>query len=70
MSGPSSAQTPSNRPGRRLLAVAFGTDHFVAPYAHARKVTDVAFKGIDPAELNTALTVVPATKERAAAALR
>jgi hypothetical protein len=30
---------------------------------------DVAFEGIDPAELNTALTVVLAAKERAAAAL-
>ncbi|MEU7913750.1 hypothetical protein [Microbispora bryophytorum] len=46
-----------------------GTDHFTALYAHARKVTDAVFEGIDPAELDTALTVVLAAKERAAAAL-
>lgn len=46
-----------------------GVAHFAALYAHARQVTGVAFEGIDPAELNTALTVVLAAKERAAAAL-
>lgn len=46
-----------------------GTDHFRALYAHARKVTDAAFEGIDPADLDTALTVVLAANERAAAAL-
>ncbi|QFY06904.1 hypothetical protein GBF35_09530 [Nonomuraea phyllanthi] len=46
-----------------------GTDHFTALYAHARKVTDAAFEGIDPAGLDTALTVVLAAGERAAAAL-
>jgi hypothetical protein len=46
-----------------------GMDHFAALYAHARKVTDAAFGGIDPDELDTALTVVLVAKERAAAAL-
>ncbi|NUP67167.1 MAG: hypothetical protein HOW71_33920 [Nonomuraea sp.] len=46
-----------------------GRSHFKALYAHARKTTDVAFEGIDPAELDTALTVVLAAGERAAAAL-
>ncbi|MFI9597784.1 hypothetical protein [Nonomuraea sp. NPDC052265] len=47
-----------------------GTDHFAALYAHAREVTDVAFAGIDPAHLDTALTVVLAARERAAAAIQ
>jgi hypothetical protein len=59
---------PENTPATAELTEA-GTDHFAALYAHARKVTDVAFEGIDPDELNTALTVVLAAKERAAAAL-
>ncbi|MEU7940329.1 MarR family winged helix-turn-helix transcriptional regulator [Microbispora bryophytorum] len=46
-----------------------GTDHFTALYAYARKVTDAVFEGIDPAELDTALTVVLAARERAAATL-
>ncbi len=47
-----------------------GRDHFTALYAHARKVTDAAFEGIDPDDLNTALTVMLAAQERAFAALR
>jgi hypothetical protein len=47
-----------------------GTDPFAALYAHAREVTDAAFEGIDPAELDTAPTVAAAAaKERATAAL-
>ncbi len=60
---------PDNTPATAELTEA-GKHHFAALYAHARKVTDVAFKGIDPDQLNTALTVVLAAKERAAAALR
>jgi hypothetical protein len=57
-----------NNPATAELTQA-GTDHFAALYAHARKVTDIALEGIDPDELNTALTVLLAAKERAAAAL-
>ncbi|WP_433444795.1 hypothetical protein [Nonomuraea sp. CA-141351] len=46
-----------------------GTAHFAALYAHARESTDAAFEGIDQADLDTALTVALAAKERAAAAL-
>jgi DNA-binding MarR family transcriptional regulator len=60
---------PENAPATAELTEA-GTHHFAALYAHARKVTDVAFEDIDPDEINTALTVVLAAKERAAAALR
>jgi DNA-binding MarR family transcriptional regulator len=47
-----------------------GRHHFAALYAHARKVTDAAFEGIDPDDLNTALTVLLAAQGRAVAALR
>jgi DNA-binding MarR family transcriptional regulator len=47
-----------------------GRDHFAALYAHARKVTDAAFEGIDPDDLNTALTVLLAAQEHAVAVLR
>ena len=63
------AYQPENTPATAELTEA-GTRYFAALYAHARKATDVAFAGIDPDELNTALTVVLAAKERAAAALR
>lgn len=46
-----------------------GREHFAAMYAHARKVTAVAFEGIDPADLQVALSVVSAAKERAVAEL-
>ncbi|MEU8057830.1 MarR family winged helix-turn-helix transcriptional regulator [Microbispora bryophytorum] len=59
---------PENASAEAELTEA-GTDHFTALYAHARKVTDAVFEGIDPAELDTALTVVLAAKDRAAAAL-
>jgi DNA-binding MarR family transcriptional regulator len=60
---------PDATPGMAELTDA-GRDHFAALYAHARKVTDAAFEGIDPDDLNTALTVLLAAQERAAAALR
>jgi hypothetical protein len=59
---------PENAPATAELTEA-GTDHFVALYAHARKATDVAFEGIDPAELKTALTVVLTAREHAAATI-
>lgn len=46
-----------------------GTAHFAALYAHARQCTDAVFEGIDQADLDTALKVALAAKERAAAAL-
>ncbi|HEU5333851.1 MAG TPA: hypothetical protein VFU73_13820 [Actinocrinis sp.] len=46
-----------------------GAAHFAAVYADARAATDVAFEDIDPEALDTALTVLLAAKERAAAAL-
>ena len=55
-----------NAPATAKLTEA-GTDHFAAMYAHARKVTGVAFEGIDPADLQVALKVVLAAKERATA---
>jgi DNA-binding MarR family transcriptional regulator len=57
-----------NAPATAELTEA-GTAHFATLYAHARAATDVAFDGIDPAQLDTALTVALAAKERAAAAL-
>ena len=44
-----------------------GAAHFASMYAHARKVTDSALDGIDPAMLETALTVLLAVDERATA---
>ncbi len=46
-----------------------GTGYFAALYAHARQRTDVAFAGIDQADLDAALRVALAARERAAAAL-
>ncbi len=46
-----------------------GEAHFAALYAHSRECTDVAFAGIDPGDLDTALTVALAAKDRASAAL-
>jgi DNA-binding MarR family transcriptional regulator len=46
-----------------------GAAYFAAVYADARAATDVAFHGIDQESLDTALTVLLAAKERAAAAL-
>ena len=46
-----------------------GSAHFALVYAHARAATDAAFEGIDPDELDAALTVLLAAKERAATAL-
>ncbi|MET8143167.1 hypothetical protein ABZU32_22930 [Sphaerisporangium sp. NPDC005288] len=60
------AYRPENSPATAELTEA-GDDHFATVYAHSRKVTDAAFEGIDPAELNAALTVLLAAKERAAA---
>lgn len=57
-----------NTPATAELTAA-GADHFAAVYAHARKSTDAAFEGIDPDELDAALRVALAAKERAAAAL-
>ncbi|MEV1174177.1 hypothetical protein [Nonomuraea sp. NPDC049784] len=62
------AYRPGDAPATAELTES-GKDHFAALYAHARKATDAAFEGIDPAGLDTALTVVLAAKERAAAEL-
>jgi len=44
-----------------------GAAHFARLYAHSRTTTDRATEGIDPAMLDTALTVLLAVEERAAA---
>jgi DNA-binding MarR family transcriptional regulator len=44
-----------------------GVAHFASLYAHARRTTDRAMEGIDPAMLETALTVLLAVDERATA---
>jgi DNA-binding MarR family transcriptional regulator len=44
-----------------------GAAHFASLYAHARETTDRALDGIDPAMLETALTVLLAVDERATA---
>lgn len=46
-----------------------GAAHFAEVYAYARKATDAAFDGIDPAMLDTTLTVLLAVDERATARL-
>ncbi|MEW9531641.1 MarR family winged helix-turn-helix transcriptional regulator [Microbispora sp. NPDC049125] len=56
---------PGNTPATAELTEE-GADHFGALYAHAREATDAAFEGIGPADLDTALTVMLAAKERAA----
>lgn len=55
---------PGNHPATAELTEA-GAAHFADVYAHARKTTDAAFEGIDPAMLDTALTVLLAVNERA-----
>ena len=46
-----------------------GAAHVASLYAHARETTDRAVDGIDPAMLETALTVLLAVDERATAQL-
>jgi hypothetical protein len=46
-----------------------GAAHFASLYAHGRKITDSALDGIDPAMLETALTVLLAVDEQAVAQL-
>ncbi|MFI6177509.1 hypothetical protein ACIA8R_18415 [Nonomuraea sp. NPDC051191] len=60
------AYRPGNAPATAELTEA-GAAYFAALYVHAREITDAAFEGIDPAELDTALTVVLTAGERAAA---
>lgn len=55
---------PGNRPATVELTEA-GAAHFANVYAHARKTTDAAFEGIDPAMIDTTLTVLLAVNERA-----
>ena|SRR5438552_15917908 len=59
---------PGHQPATAELTEA-GAAHFAAVYAHARKTTDAAFGGIDPAVLDTVLTVLLAVNERAIAQL-
>jgi hypothetical protein len=58
---------PTRKRPRSANLTEAGTDHFAALPAHAPTGADVAFEGTDPADLNTALTVMLAAKERAAA---
>ena len=57
------------RVGRGIELTEAGATHFADVYAHARTTTDAAFDGIDPAMLDTALTVLLAVNDRATAQL-
>jgi DNA-binding MarR family transcriptional regulator len=46
-----------------------GSAHYASLYAHARKLTDAAADGIDPEELDAAVTVLLAIDDRATALL-
>lgn len=62
------AYRPTDDPATAELTEA-GRAYFATVYAHSRKTTDAAFQGIDPEELDVALKVALAAKERAAAVL-
>ncbi|CAG6394983.1 hypothetical protein NMG29_03300 [Streptomyces cocklensis] len=57
---------PEDRPATAELTAA-GATRFASLYAHARETTDAAYAGIDPAMLDTAVTVLLAVTEGAAA---
>jgi DNA-binding MarR family transcriptional regulator len=59
---------PANQPATAELTEA-GAAHFARVHAHARRATDAAFEDIDPAKLDTALTVLLAVNDRATARL-
>jgi hypothetical protein len=59
---------PGNGPATAELTEA-GAAHFATVYAHARKTTAAAFDDIDPATLDTTLTMLLAVNERATALL-
>ncbi|MFE2431616.1 MarR family winged helix-turn-helix transcriptional regulator [Streptomyces sp. NPDC059373] len=58
-----------DEPAAAITLTQAGAAHFASLYAHARETTDRAVEGIDPAMLETALTVLLAVDERATAQL-
>lgn len=59
----------AGQPAATVALTGSGSTHYASLYTHARKITDAAYDGIDPATLDAAITVLLAVDAQATSLL-